>query len=269
MQGLFVTVGGGLLLMTGFIMLGHLAGSYQISVIAQTAITDESPYITAMLIFILCGAFTKSAQFPFYFWLPNAMAAPTPVSAFLHSATMVKAGVFLMARLHPSFAEQVVWSHAQLWAGAATMLLGASLAYLATDLKKVLAYSTLMALGTLTLLLGIGTDYALMAFVTYLLAHSLYKASLFMLAGGIDHSTGTKDLTRLQGLRTAMPITCVLMMIGAFSLAGLPPLFGFIGKELLLEAGLGTHQWVIVAIVVAAMPIVAVSLVLAYQTLFG
>ena len=257
LQGLFITVGGGLLLMTGFIMLGSLAGTYQLSEIVQLSLTDlstsaSSSFITAMLVFILMGAFTKSAQFPFHFWLPNAMAAPTPVSAFLHSATMVKAGVFLMARLHPTMAEHALWSNAQLWAGTATMLLGAWLAYLATDLKKVLAYSTVMALGTLTLLLGIGTEYALIGFVSYLLAHSLYKASLFMLAGGVDHSAGTKDLSQLQGLRTAMPITFILVIIGALSLAGLPPLFGFIGKELLLEAGLGADLWVTVMVVLAA-----------------
>lgn len=269
LQGLFITVGGGLLLMTGFIMLGSLAGTYQLSEIVQLSITEQSPFITTMLVFILIGAFTKSAQFPFYFWLPNAMAAPTPVSAFLHSATMVKAGIFLMARLHPTLADQTVWSNAQIWAGAITMLLGAWLAYLATDLKKVLAYSTVMALGTLTLLLGVGTQYALIGFVSYLLAHSLYKASLFMLAGGIDHSAGTKDLQQLQGLRTAMPMTFILVIIGALSLAGLPPLFGFIGKELLLEAGLGTDIWVIVVVVLAAALVAAVALTLIIKPFLG
>ena len=269
LQGLFITVGGGLMLMTGFIMLGMVAGSYELSEITQLSITDSSPFISAMLVFILLGAFTKSAQFPFHFWLPNAMAAPTPVSAFLHSATMVKAGVFLMARLHPSFSEQVLWSNAQIFAGAATMLLGAWLAYMATDIKKVLAYSTLTALGTLTLLLGIGSEYALKAFVCYLLGHSLYKASLFMLAGGIDHSAGTKDLTVLQGLRYSMPISFVLVIIGALSLAGLPPLFGFIGKELLLEAGLGAEFWVIAAIVLAAVLGSAVSLTLVIKPFLG
>ena len=136
-------------------MLGSLAGTYQLSEIVRLSIDEQSPFITAMLVLILLGTFTKSAQFPFHFWLPNAMAAPTPVSAFLHSATMVKAGVFLMARLHPVMAELALWSNAQLWAGAATMLLGASMAYLATDLKKVLAYSTVMALGTLTPAAGV------------------------------------------------------------------------------------------------------------------
>ena len=269
LQGLFITVGGGLVLMTGFIMLGSLAGSYELSEIVQQPITESSTFVNAMLVFILIGAFTKSAQFPFHFWLPNAMAAPTPVSAFLHSATMVKAGVFIMARLHPTLGEQELWSTLQLWAGAATMFLGAWLAYLATDLKKLLAYSTLMALGTLTLLLGIGSEYALIGFVSYLLAHSLYKASLFMLAGGIDHSTGTKDLNKLQGLRSTMPLTFVLVIIGALSLAGLPPLFGFIGKELLLEAGLGAEPWVIAVIVAAAALVVGVSITLVVKPFLG
>ena len=268
-QGLFVTVGGGLLLMTGFIMLGSLTGTYELSEIVQLTITEQSGFVNAMLLLILAGAFTKSAQFPFHFWLPNAMAAPTPVSAFLHSATMVKAGVFIMARLHPTLSEQTLWSTAQLWAGAVTMLLGAWLAYLATDLKKVLAYSTLMALGTLTLLLGIGSEYALIGFVSYLLAHSLYKASLFMLAGGIDHSAGTKDLMTLRGLKSSMPITFALVIIGALSLAGLPPLFGFIGKELLLEAGLGAASWVIVCIVIAAALVVGVSITLIIKPFLG
>ena len=269
LQGLFITVGGGLLLMTGVIMLGSLMGTYQLSEIVTRSISEQSPFVTTMIVLLLMGAFTKSAQFPFYFWLPNAMAAPTPVSAFLHSATMVKAGVFLMARLHPTMAEQILWSNAQLWAGATTMLLGAWLAYISVDLKKVLAYSTVMALGTLTLLLGIGTEYALIGFVSFLLAHSLYKASLFMLAGGIDHSTGTKDLNQLQGLRSAMPVTFWLMIIGGLSLAGLPPLFGFIGKELLLEAGLAGDFVIIAVIVMAAALVVAVSLTIMIKPFLG
>lgn len=269
LQGLFVTVGGGLLLMTGFIMLGSLTGTYELSQIVKMSISEQSAFVNLMLVFILIGAFTKSAQFPFHFWLPNAMAAPTPVSAFLHSATMVKAGVFIMARLHPTLAEQAWWSNAQLWAGATTMLLGAWLAYLSTDLKKLLAYSTLMALGTLTLLLGIGSKYALIAFVSYLLAHSLYKASLFMLAGGIDHSCGTKDMMALRGLKKVMPLTFGLVIVGAVSLAGIPPVFGFIGKELLLEAGLGANIWVIAIIVSAAALVVGVSLTLIMKPFFG
>ena len=270
LQGLFITVGGGLLLMTGVIILGSISGTYQLSEIVAVPIRDESPLINFMVVCLLCGAFTKSAQFPFHFWLPNAMAAPTPVSAFLHSATMVKAGVFLMARLHPTLSEQAWWFTAQMWAGATTMLLSAWLAYMATDMKKVLAYSTLTALGTLTLLLGIGSKYALIAFVCYLVAHSLYKASLFMLAGGIDHSAGTKDLRVLQGLRKLMPMTFALVIVGSLSLAALPPLFGFIGKELLLEAGLGAPGiWVISAIVLASALTVGVALTLIIKPFLG
>lgn len=268
LQGLFVTVGGGLVLMTGFILLGQISGTYQLSAIIQQPI-NESPWLSATLVLILVGAFTKSAQFPFHFWLPNAMAAPTPVSAFLHSATMVKAGVFLMARLHPAFFEQPLWSNAQMIFGTATMFIGAWLAWCSTDIKKVFAYTTVMALGTLTLLLGIGSDYALVAFVCYLLGHSLYKASLFMIAGGIDHSAGTRDLTKLSGLRSKMPVTFVVMVIGALSLAGLPPMFGFIGKELLLEAGLGADIWVISAIFLSSVLVSAVAIVVVVKPFFG
>lgn len=269
LQGLFVTVGGGLLLMTGFIMLALLTGSWSLVEITQGPIQASGPYVNLMLILLLMGAFTKSAQFPFHFWLPNAMAAPTPVSAFLHSATMVKAGVFLMARLHPALFEQVLWSNAQLVFGSITMVLGAFLAYTAIDLKKVLAYSTVMALGTLTFLLGIGTKYALIAFVVFLLGHSLYKASLFMLAGAIDHSAGTKKINELGGLRHSMPITFVVMIGAALSLAGLPPLFGFIGKELLFEAGQTADIVFLIASVVGAIFVVAVAITLVVKPFLG
>jgi len=269
LQGLFITVGGGLLLMTGFIMLGLLTGSWSLIEITQTPLQQTGAYVNLMLVLLLMGAFTKSAQFPFHFWLPNAMAAPTPVSAFLHSATMVKAGVFLMARLHPTLFEQALWSNAQLWFGGITMVLGAVLAYSAVDLKKVLAYSTVMALGTLTFLLGIGTKYALIAFVVFLLGHSLYKASLFMLAGAIDHSAGSKKITELGGLRHSMPITFVVMIGATLSLAGLPPLFGFIGKELLFEAGQTAHISALIAVVVTAVFIVAVAITLVVKPFLG
>jgi multicomponent Na+:H+ antiporter subunit A len=269
LQGLFVTVGGGLLLMTGIILLGSMAGTLQISEIIQQPLEAQGALVNLMLVLILIGAFTKSAQFPFHFWLPNAMAAPTPVSAFLHSATMVKAGVFLMARLHPALGEQILWSNLQLWAGGITMILGGVLAYMAIDLKKVLAYTTLMALGTLTFLLGIGHQAAMVAFISFLLAHSLYKASLFMLAGAIDHSAGSKDLSQLGGLKKTMPITFILMVVAALSLAGLPPLFGFIAKELLFEAALAVDiTLVLVAITVACLG-VAIAFILVIKPFLG
>jgi multicomponent Na+:H+ antiporter subunit A len=269
LQGLFVTVGGGLLLMTGVILLGSMAGTLQISEIIQQPLEAQGTLVNVMLVLILMGAFTKSAQFPFHFWLPNAMAAPTPVSAFLHSATMVKAGIFLMARLHPALGEQWLWSNLQLWAGGITMILGGVLAYTAIDLKKALAYSTLMALGTLTFLLGIGHQAAMVAFVGFLLAHSLYKASLFMLAGAIDHSAGTKDLSQLGGLKKTMPITFILMVVAALSLAGLPPVFGFIAKELLFEAALSVNLGLVLAAITVACLGVAIAIVLVIKPFFG
>jgi multicomponent Na+:H+ antiporter subunit A len=269
LQGLFVTVGGGLLLMTGVILLGSIAGTLQISEIVQQPLAAQGSLVNVMLILILMGAFTKSAQFPFHFWLPNAMAAPTPVSAFLHSATMVKAGIFLMARLHPALGEQILWSTLQLWAGGITMILGAVLAYTAIDIKKALAYSTVTALGTLTFLLGIGSQAAIVAFVGFLIAHSLYKASLFMLAGAIDHSAGSKDLSKLGGLKKTMPMTFALMIVAALSLAGLPPLFGFIAKELVFEAALAANSGLVLVAVTMASLSVAVAIILIIKPFLG
>jgi multicomponent Na+:H+ antiporter subunit A len=255
--------------MTGVVLLSSLSGTLQISEIIQQPLEAQGTLVNVMLVLILMGAFTKSAQFPFHFWLPNAMAAPTPVSAFLHSATMVKAGVFLMARLHPALSEQILWSTLQLWAGGITMILAGVLAYTAIDLKKALAYSTLMALGTLTFLLGIGNQAAMVVFVSFLLAHSLYKVSLFMLAGAIDHSAGTKDLIQLGGLKKKMPVTFVLEVIAALSLAGLPPVFGFIAKELLFEAALSMNTALVLVTLVVASLGVAVALVLVIKPFLG
>jgi len=273
LQGLFVTVGGGLALMAGLILLGTLGGSYQLSELLNSGDALLTSSLTVgMIILILIGCFTKSAQFPFHFWLPNAMAAPTPVSAYLHSATMVKAGIYLLARLNPALAEHWLWSASLSLFGAITMFVGAYLAYNATDVKKVLAYSTIMALGTLTVLIGIGTEYAIIAFASFLLAHSMYKAALFMIAGVIDHETGTKDLTRLGGLHKAMPITAVAALIAALSLAGLPPLFGFIAKEALFEAVLSTEIYsnlLLVLALLSAMLVTAIAAVIAIKPFYG
>lgn len=272
LQGLFVTVGGGLALLAGLIMLGGVAGTYSIQEIlnADLNIAQHSLY-TGLLICILLGTFTKSAQFPFHFWLPNAMAAPTPVSAYLHSATMVKAGVYLMARLHPELGGTELWFTLLTTFGALTMFTGAFMAIRATDFKKLLAYSTVMALGTLTLLLGIGTETAMLAFGAYLLGHSLYKGALFMLAGIVDHEAGGRDVTALGGLRALLPITAITTLIAALSLAGLPPLFGFIGKELLLEAliGSGVHAVLFALVLAAAVLVVAVAAIIAIRPFYG
>ncbi|MGC9400964.1 putative monovalent cation/H+ antiporter subunit A [Vibrio genomosp. F10 str. 9ZC157] len=248
LQGLMVTVGGGLALLAGIIMLGLIAGTYEVrEILAQGTSLQSHPLFPAMMVLVLLGAFTKSAQFPFHFWLPNAMAAPTPVSSYLHSATMVKAGVYLMARLQPTMAGYEAWTVALTFFGATTMLLGATLAVTSTDLKRILAYSTVMALGTLTMLIGIGTEASLVAAVVFLLGHALYKGALFMAAGTIDHEAGTKDVRELGGLRKAMPYTAAFMSLAALALTGVPPLFGFIGKELMLE-GVLSSPWAVLLI---------------------
>ena len=193
LQALLVTGGGGLALLAGFVLIGWVAGTYELSEIRAQGdlIREHGLYLTILVLFLL-GAFTKSAQIPFHFWLPNAMAAPTPVSAYLHSATMVKGGVYLMARIHPTLAETDVWLWTLTTAGAATAVFASFMAVKQTDLKQILAYTTLMALGTLTLFLAADTGYAITAAMTFLVVHSLYKAALFMIAGIIDHSTGTR-----------------------------------------------------------------------------
>ncbi|MGC8120292.1 putative monovalent cation/H+ antiporter subunit A [Marinobacter sp. VGCF2001] len=273
LQGLFVTAGGGLVLMAGLILLMFITGSHSFSgVLASNLLIYEHPYYTAAAVCILIGAFTKSAQVPFHFWLPNAMAAPTPVSAFLHSATMVKAGVYLLARLNSSMGEDTLWSGSLLAFGAATMLTGAYLAFSSTGIKKILAYSTVMALGTLTMLIGVGTELAITAFICFLVAHSLYKGALFMLAGALDHETGTKDITKMGGLRNPMPKTALITGLAALSLAGLPPLFGFVAKELLLESLLHAPMWqplLLVTTVLSAILVVAVAGLVLIKPFFG
>lgn len=273
LQGLFVTMGGGLALMTGLIMLGWMAGSYELTeVLAQGPALQQHPLFLPMMILILAGTFTKSAQFPFHFWLPNAMAAPTPVSAYLHSATMVKAGVFLMARLQPVMAGHDAWMLTLSVLGAVTMTVGALMSVCSTDLKRILAYSTIMALGTLTMLIGIGTPVALKAAMIFLLAHALYKGALFMAAGTLDHATGTKDVRELGGLARLMPQTALFLWVAALSLAGIPPLFGFIAKELMFEAALGARALSVLLVVLAlvtAVAIVAASALVAIKPFFG
>jgi len=233
LQALLVTGGGGLALLAGIILIGWVAGTYELSEIRAQGdlIREHGLYVTIFVLFIL-GAFTKSAQIPFHFWLPNAMAAPTPVSAYLHSATMVKAGIYLLARMHPTLAETDIWLWTLTIAGSATAVFASFMAVKQTDLKQILAYTTLMALGTLTLFLAADTGYAITAAMTFLIVHSLYKAALFMIAGAVDHSTGTREIDRLGGLARAMPITTAAAALAALSMAGFPPFLGFIGKEL-------------------------------------
>ncbi len=237
LQALLVTGFGGLAFLAGVILLGAAAGSFSLAEINDAAgAVKASPYYGAAFILVCLGAFTKSAQWPFHFWLPGAMAAPTPVSAFLHSATMVNAGVFLLARLTPALGGTDAWHYTLTAFGTVTMLAGAVLAWPQTDLKRLLAYSTVSALGTMVLLLGLDTVLSVKAAMVFFLVHALYKGALFMVAGTIDHEAGTRDVRQLGGLIRAMPVTAVAAGVAAFSMTGLPPLLGFIGKELVYEA---------------------------------
>ena len=238
LQALIVTGIGGLIMLAGFLVLGSIAGTFTISELNFTEESVNSSLMSVITFLIIAGCFTKSAQFPFHFWLPNAMAAPTPVSAYLHSATMVKAGIYLMYRLNPVFEGNIMWANSLVFAGAITMLFAAGSGLFYRDLKKILAYSTLSVLGMLTMLAGIGTDLSIKAGMAVLLAHALYKATLFMVAGSIDHETGTRDTLVLGGLRKVMTWTFAAALLAGLSQAGLPPFYGFIGKEYLLKSNL-------------------------------
>ncbi|AHK43756.1 putative monovalent cation/H+ antiporter subunit A [Ensifer sp. T173] len=232
LQALVVTGGGGLFLLAGLLIIWNVTGVTQLSLLTSFGPEmRESPFYLAALLLVLGGAFTKSAQFPFHFWLPNAMEAPTPVSAYLHSATMVKAGVYLLMRLNPVLGGTPEWQMLLPLFGGTTLIIGAVLACRQTDLKLMLAYTTMASLGLLVMLTGLGFPHAIEAAALYLVAHSLFKGALFMVAGIIDHETGTRDVTKLGGLRSAMLLTFVIALAAALSMGGLPPFFGFLAKE--------------------------------------
>ena len=235
-MALTVTGMGGLAMIGGMLILGQIVGSYDLSVILQNReLIQADPLYLPALILILLGCFAKSAQFPFHFWLPHAMAAPTPVSAYLHSATMVKAGIFLMARMWPVLSGTTEWFVIVTTVGLVTMVLGAVIALFKHDLKALLAFSTVSHLGLITMLLGTGTAFGAMAAVFHILNHATFKAALFMSAGIIDHEAHTRDIRRLGGLRRLMPVTFVIVSLAALSMAGIPLLNGFLSKEMMLE----------------------------------
>jgi multicomponent K+:H+ antiporter subunit A len=242
-----VTAIGGFALLAGVLLIGHIVGSYDLDVVLASGdlIRSHDLYVPALFL-VLLGALTKSAQFPFHFWLPNAMAAPTPVSAFLHSATMVKAGVFLLARLWPVLSGTPEWFVILGLAGMASLVLGAYLAMFQHDLKGLLAYSTISHLGLITMLLSLGSPLGAVAAIFHMLNHATFKASLFMAAGIIDHEAGTRDLRRLSGLFRYMPITGTLAMVASAAMAGVPLLNGFLSKEMFFAEAAATHadSWV-------------------------
>lgn len=273
LQALLVTGCGGLAMLAGFILVGKMAGTYDVGAILEAgeSLRAHSLYVPAVAL-ILLGAFTKSAQFPFHFWLPNAMEAPTPASAYLHSSTMVKAGVYLLARFAPALGGTPLWETALMTAGGLTMLAAAWLALSQVHLKALLAFGTVWALGVLVLLLGLGTPQAVEVAMVLLVAHSLYKACLFMVAGILDHGTGEKNVENLGGLRTAMPVTALVALAGGLSMAGLPPSLGFIAKELLLEVKLRAHEGAPLLLALAlfsGMAMFYVAAMVAWRPFFG
>ncbi len=242
-----VTAAGGLCLLAGMVLLGQIVGSYELDVVlaAGDRVREHALYVP-VLVLVALGALTKSAQFPFHFWLPHAMAAPTPVSAFLHSATLVKAGVFLLTRFWPVLSGTPEWFWLISGAGVCTMLIGAFFAIFQSDLKGLLAYSTISHLGLVTVLLGIGAPLAVVAAIFHMLNHAVFKASLFMAAGIIDHETGTRDMRVLRGLRHRLPVTATLAIVASASMAGVPLLNGFLSKEMFFAESLavgGYDDW--------------------------
>lgn len=274
-MALAITGAGGLALLAGILLIGNIAGSYQLDAVFAAAddIRQHHLYLPALML-VLVGAFTKSAQFPFQFWLPHAMAAPTPVSAYLHSATMVKAGIFLLARLFPVLGGTVEWFTIVTLVGLATMLFGAYFAILKNDLKGLLAFSTISHLGLITMLLGLGTHGALLAALFHILNHATFKAGLFMIAGIIDHETGSRDMRKLGGLSKAMPMTMWLAIITSAAMAGVPLLNGFLSKEMFFTEAYQQHlfgglSWFIpVLVTLGAMLSVAYSIRFVYDVFF-
>ncbi|WP_029574409.1 monovalent cation/H+ antiporter subunit A [Acinetobacter sp. P8-3-8] len=255
-MALTITGMGGLAMLGGFVLLGQITGTYQIDQLTTMATTiQSSPLFIPALLLILLGAFTKSAQFPFHFWLPNAMAAPTPVSAYLHSATMVKAGIFLLARLLPIFVGSALYHNIVTTIGLLTLCMAAFFAIFKEDLKGLLAYSTISHLGLIMCLLGIGSPLAVAAAIFHIINHATFKAALFMIAGIIDHESGTRDLRKLSGLWQLLPFTATLTMITAASMAGVPLTNGFLSKEMFfteLVANL-SGAYVVVAAIIATL----------------
>ncbi len=263
---LLVTAVGGLALLAAVVLLGNATGEWELS---QIPPIHDHNWVTPVFILICLAAFTKSAQWPFSFWLPGAMAAPTPISAYLHSATMVKAGVFLLARMHPILSGHPAWTPTLVAVSAMTMVIVIWSVPKATDLKALLAHSTVGSLALMICLIGIGTPYALNAMILFLLAHACYKGPLFLVAGSIDHAVHSRDINALGGLALKMPYTMMTAGIAAISMIGFPPMLGFAAKEMLLEAGLMYAPWLVGLITVLVMAFVMVGCCVVWIPAFG
>ncbi len=250
-QALVITNMGGMALLVGIVLLRQISGVWELSDLrALDGLVREHSLYGLVLACILVAAFTKSAQLPFHFWLPNAMEAPTPVSAFLHSATMVQAGVYLLARMTPVLGGTAAWSTILVCFGGATLLWGAALALRQTDLKQMLAQTTIASLGLLVLLIGLGSEAAIAGVAAYFVAHALYKAGLFMVVGAVDHETGTRDITALSGMADRMPVTFIAAVLAALAMIGLPPTLGFFAKEEMLLGAFGPQWLQVLALIV-------------------
>ena len=268
LQALIITAGGGLALLVGLVLLGTASGSMELSQIIANSSLREHPWYTAFTVLILIGCFSKSAQFPLHFWLPGAMSAPTPASAYLHSATMVKAGIYLLLRLAPSLGDTPLWQNGLMGIGLLTMLIGAAFALRQRDLKAALAYSTVSQLGALVALIGLPHGEGLTAALVGILAHSLYKAALFLVVGAVDHTTGTRNLADLGGLARHIPGWALVAVLAGLSMAGLPPLLGFVAKESLLDAMLESPLALAVVVCSAAFT-VTMALILVWDVFWG
>lgn len=268
-MALIVTSAGGLCLLAGVLLLGHIVGSYELDAIlaSGSAVRAHALYTPALLL-ILLGAFTKSAQFPFHFWLPQAMSAPTPVSAYLHSATMVKAGVFLLVRFWPVLGGTSAWFWIVGGVGLVTLILGAYSAMFEQDLKGVLAYSTISHLGLITMLVGLGSSLGVVAAIFHIVNHATFKASLFMAAGAVDHEAGTRDLRKLGGLRHFMPITTTLALVSAAAMAGVPLLNGFLSKEMFFAETLAAEHGAVLDAISVVIALAASAFGVTYSIRF-
>lgn len=269
LQALLLTAFGGLCLLFAVIMIGNMAGTYSLTNIYQQGFrfgAHSNYYLVFVLIFVAVA--TKSAQFPFHFWLPGAMHAPTPVSAYLHSATMVNAGIFLLLRLNPIMGGTIIWKTIIVITGGITMFIGAFYSMGQKDLKRILAFTTISALGTMVLLIGMNSTASIQAALIFFIVHGLYKGGLFMMTGIIDKNTGTRDIARLAGLLKKMPVTSIAAILSLLSMSGIPPMLGFIGKELIYDAKIQMPElsWLVIPLGVASnMIMVAISLLIFYE----
>jgi NADH:ubiquinone oxidoreductase subunit 5 (subunit L)/multisubunit Na+/H+ antiporter MnhA subunit/multisubunit Na+/H+ antiporter MnhB subunit len=271
-QALIVTGGGGLALLVGLLLIGAAAGSYELGTILSSGdLLREHPWYTAIAVLVMAGCFSKSAQWPLHFWLPQAMAAPTPASAFLHSATMVKAGVYLLARFYPVLGDMPLWTTVLPAVGLITMLVGAFWALWQRDLKGILAFTTISMLGAFVALIGLPNAIGLKAAVVGIVGHALYKGALFLVVGTVDHYAGTRNVNELGGLRRDMPGFTVVAAICGLSMAGVPPLLGFVGKELLIKAALDTpaYNLALAVVIASAVFTVAVALIVFWDVFMG